>query len=346
MRMDTSLSGPILVTGASGYIAGHVVRELLERGHHVRGSLRDTSRADDLRAALRPFLSDPDAVDSRLEFVTLDLTSDDGWTEAVAGTRAVVHTASPFPMTQPRNRDDLVRPAVNGTKRALGCAASAGIRRVVLTSSVAAVVVQDPIHEARPRTARNWTDPDHRAATAYVASKTLAERRAWEIAKARDLDLTTVNPGLVLGAPVGDRFGTSVGLVRRFLQGRDPAVPNVMMDVVDVRDVARLHADALEMPATIGHRLIASAGGMWLPQIAALLKEAHPDRRIPTRTAPGWLLRLVALWDPSVKTVLPTLNAPLSCDATETEELTGIRFTPKEDVIRETATWLVRSGNV
>ncbi len=343
--MTQSADQTILVTGAAGYIARHVVRELLDRGYRVRGSMRDLGRAEGLREDLRQHLSDPDAATTRLEFVALDLNADQGWSEAMTGVSALIHTASPFPLAQPRDRDVLIRPAVQGTTRALTAAADAGVQRVVLTSSVAAIITQDPLHEARQRTGRNWTDPDHPATTAYGASKTLAERRAWEIAEERALHLTTVNPGMVLGPPIGGDYGSSVGVVKRILDARDPAMPHIMFDIVHVRDVARLHVDALTLAETIGERLVATGGAMWMTDMAAHLKDSFPGRRIPTARAPNWLLWIISLWDSAVRSIIPMPDAPLSCNPIRTEELTGMSFIDAREALTETAQWLIRREN-
>jgi len=338
---------PVLVTGASGFIARHILLELLRRGYRVRGSLRSMDRADGIRADLRPHLDDPALADTALEFVPLDLTRDAGWDAALDGVSALIHTASPFPLSQPKDPQDIIRPAVDGTARALNAALAAGVGRVVLTSSIAAVVTADPLHRETDRTEADWSDPDHPAITPYGASKTLAERRAWEIAAADpSLRLTTVNPGLVLGPPVGNDYGSSLRVVERFLKGSDPAVPRLIFDIVDVRDVARLHVVAMENDATAGERLICTAGAMWMPDLAALLAEDHPDRKIPTRVAPPWLMRIVGLFDPVVRSLLPVLGMRTVASAAKVRRLTGIDFIPPRDALRASARFLIESGRV
>jgi dihydroflavonol-4-reductase len=330
---------PVVVTGASGFLAGHVIRAALGAGHHVRGSLRNPARADEVRAAVLPGLP-PDAAD-RLSFVTLDLGRDDGWAAALAGARALVHTASPFPIAQPRNPDDLIRPAVDGTRRALTAAARAGVGRVVLTSSVAAI--QTPFD--RPvQDEGDWADLGHPAATPYVQSKTLAERAAWEIAAAQGLRLTAINPSLILGPVLGRTFGSSVGLVRRMLTGKDPLQPPISLAVVDVRDVARMHVAALDLPATEGQRIIASAGTLWFREMAAILKTAHPQRRIAMREAPRWVIRLLALTDPQVRAITGQLGYHALLANDRALALFGQPFIPAEEALRASATDLIRLG--
>lgn len=343
----TATTQSVLVTGASGFIARHVLLQLLERGYRVRGSLRTPAKAEAIRKDLRAHLGDPALADTALDFVTLDLTADAGWPEALAGMDALIHTASPFPLSQPRDPQVLIRPAVEGTRRALEAALAAGVDRVVLTSSVAAVLTSAPLDRAAPRTEADWTDPDHPATTPYGASKTLAERAAWAIAAAHPaLKLTTVNPGMVMGAPLGTEFGSSVGLVRRMMRGGDPALPRMVFDVVDVTDVARMHVAALETPATIGERLICSAGPMWMPEMGAALKKAYPDRRIPTRVAPYWLLWLIARFDPALRSVLPIYGQHMVSDAGHARRLLDFRFVPPERALLNTAAHLVATGAV
>ena len=316
----------VLLTGITGFIAKRIALDLLEAGHTVRGSLRSAARADEVRGALSAHLSDPAALD-RLGFVELDLTRDDGWAEALAGVDALVHTASPFPMTQPKNADEIIRPAVDGTLRALRAAAAAGVARVVLTSSVVAIEANG-IRD-RALTEDDWTDPNDPKASAYYKSKTLAERAAWDfVADHPDLRLTTINPALVLGAPLDGHYGTSLGVVERLFMGKDPMVPDIGFGIVDVADVSAMHVRALDRAQTAGKRYIASGASVTMPEIARHLKSRNPDRKIPTKTAPGWLLRVLSLFDPSIKTVLPGLgDTPRFDNGRATAEL-GIDFTP------------------
>ncbi len=333
------MSQTILLTGITGFIAKRLALDLLNKGYAVRGSLRSARREDEVRAALRPMLDDEAALD-RLSFVALDLTSDDGWDAAMEGVDALMHTASPFPMAQPKNPDDLIRPAVDGTLRALRAAQKAGVTRVVLTSSMVAIM-HDPGASGPRRDESNWTDPDAPTATPYDASKTLAERAAWDFVAAHpEMQLTTINPGLVTGVPLDAHFGTSLELVQRSLSGKDPAVPNFGLPIVDVADVAAMHIAALEKPQTAGKRYIASAGYMMFPEINAVLKGAFPDARITTRVAPKWLLRILSLFDPTVKTVLPSLDIRLDIDNARAREDMGIAFIPVAETLKQTGAYL------
>ncbi|MFW5655590.1 MAG: NAD-dependent epimerase/dehydratase family protein, partial [Roseicyclus sp.] len=203
------MSSLVVLTGITGFIAKRIALDLLEAGYAVRGTLRAARRADEVRDALRPRLRDPAALD-RLSFAEADLTRDEGWPEAMAGADALLHTASPFPMASPRDEGDIIRPAVEGTLRVLRAARAAGVGRVVLTSSVAAI-------EASPRrgayTEEDWSDPTHPKSSAYYRSKTLAERAAWDfVAEHPGMGLTAINPALVLGQPLDAHYGTSLAL--------------------------------------------------------------------------------------------------------------------------------------
>lgn len=301
----------ILVTGANGFIARHIVLRLLQSGYRVRASLRDTARAGDLADALRPQLADLSVLGpDRLETVALDLEADTGWSGALSGVAALMHTASPFPMTPPSDPDAVIRPAVAGTLRALRAAAQAGVGRVVLTSSAVAIAGTVRRDTAEPLGPQDWADPDLPGATAYGRSKLLAERAAWDFVArdAPDMALTTINPALVLGPPLGRRWGTSLRLVERLLSGRDPMLPQIGFPVVDVRDVAEAHLRALQRPETAGQRIPMGEDFLWMAEMAAILKDSHPGRRITTRVAPAALLRLLALFDPALRGILPSLG--------------------------------------
>lgn len=331
----------VLLTGASGFIAKHVALQLLQAGHVVRGSVRTGARGGELRAALAPHLP-PEAL-ARLEVVELDLLADAGWGAAMAGISALVHTASPFPIAQPKNPDDVIRPAVEGTRRALEAAAAAGVRRVVLTSSTVAVL-NESLDEVQDE--EDWCDLSLPSSTAYARSKTMAERLAWQIAGERGLALTTVNPGMVLGPPLDADTGSSVGLVRRILSGKDPMLPPFGFPVVDVRDVATVHLRALERPDSAGLRVIAAAGSLTLAGIGQVLKREWPARKIATREAPKWLMRLLALRDAEVRSILPKLGKLERVSNRRAIDVFGMQFIPAEQALLETARWLVASGQV
>lgn len=337
----------VLLTGATGFIAKHIAVRLLNAGHSVRGSVRSLDRAAEVTAAVTPHLDDPAAAE-RLRFVPLDLLADSGWQEALDGADALIHTASPFPMQQPRDRDEVVRPAVEGTRRALGAAQAAGVRRVVLTSSAAAIT-NAPLPEGRGTyDETDWTDLDHPTVTPYVASKTLAERAAWEMVEreAPELALTVINPVFVLGPPLDRHYGTSVRTVERLLRGTDPMLPRFGFSVVDVRDIAEMHVRALERPESAGLRLPGATRFLWFHEMAEILKAAHPERKIVTRQAPNAVVRLLALFDRSIRTITPILGRRDELSAARAETVLGMEFRDAADSVRATADWLIERGIV
>lgn len=331
----------ILLTGISGFIAKHVAAKLLNAGYAVRGSVRRLDRGAEVRAALGPHVT-PEAL-ARLSFTALDLESDAGWAEAMAGVTVLVHTASPFPIEQPKDEMLLIRPAVEGTLRALRAAKAAGVSRVVLTSSTVAVI-DTGVSGRQDET--NWCNTEAADASAYAKSKTLAERAAWDFAAAEGLHLTTINPGFVLGAPLDKHYGSSTGVIRRILRGKDPMLPMLDFPVVDVRDVAEMHLRAVQRPETAGSRFLAVAGNISMPAMAKVLKAAFPARRIPTGTAPLWLLRVLALFDGQIRAVLPAVGKSHPINNARAREVMGMKFISPEGALRATGTWLVDNGEV
>jgi dihydroflavonol-4-reductase len=327
----------ILLTGISGFIAKHIALRLLNAGYAVRGTVRKMDRRAEVFDALRPHLT-PGA-EQRLHLVPVDLTRDDGWVDAMDGVTALCHVASPFPIAQPENAEDLIRPAVDGTLRALRAAQTAGVDRVILTSSTIAVInsgksgIQDE---------NDWCDADAPGTTAYALSKLRAERAAWAFVQDHpSMRLTTINPGLVLGPPLDRYSGSSISIVTRMLRGRDPAVPKLGFAIVDVRDVAEMHLRALQRPETAGKRYVSVAGSMWMADMAQVLHKAYPQRKIATRDAPYLLLRALALFDKDVRSILPRLGQlhPVS-NARAVAEM-GMTFITPEQALLDAADWLV-----
>jgi dihydroflavonol-4-reductase len=300
----------VLLTGASGYIAKHIALQLLEAGYHVRGSLRSLSRGAEVTAAIKPHLSDDSDLEARLTYVALDLTSDDGWTEALAGIDVLMHTASPFPLDTPDHEDDLIRPAVDGALRALRAAHAAGVKRVVMTSSTVAILGSALPAGDTSFDETNWTDPTDPDVAAYGRSKTLAEKAAWDFIRdeAPDMQLTAVNPGFVLGAPLDDNSGTSMTVIKRLLRAKDPMLPNVGFSVVDVRDVAEMHVTVIDKPETIGQRIMTVDKFLTFQAISQAIKTAYPSRKIVTRVAPDFVIRLLGRFDSTIKSIIPSLG--------------------------------------
>lgn len=337
----------VFVTGGSGFIGKHIVRRLLDEGFAVRASVRSDQKAEETRAAMAANVKDGVDLDKFLSFAKLDLTQDHGWADALKGARALIHCASPFPMTQPEDENDLIEPAVDGTRRAIQAALDAGVGRVVLTSSVVSVMYRT-LSVGRDRyDESDWTDVNHPAANAYAKSKLLAEKAAWSMAKANpDLKLSVINPSLVLGPPLDQDIGTSVGILQRFLRGKDPMLPNMGVSIVDVRDVALAHVRALQRDASIGQRFICSERFMWFHEIAQVLAAEYPDRKIPTRVAPDFLIRFLALFDKNLKSITPLLGEAHQLSNEQAHDVLGIEFIEARNAIKTSAQALVRDGMV
>ncbi len=335
----------VLVTGGSGFVAGHCIRQLLDAGYRVRTTVRSLAREAAVRATLKSAGADPaDA----LSFVAADLTSDAGWPAAVAGCDFALHVASPFPLAVPKDENELIVPAREGALRLLRAARGANVRRVVLTSSFAAVGYGQPM-EGAAFTESDWTDVDGPGVSPYVKSKTLAERAAWDFMgrEGGDMELAVVNPVGIFGPVLGKEFATSIEIVRRMMDGALPGLPNLLFGVVDVRDVADLHLRAMRHPEAAGERFLAVAGDfVTLQMIARTLRSRLGDaaRRVPTRTLPDWLLRIVAVFDASVGQVVPELGKVKNATGEKARRVLG--WTPRswEDAVVATAESLARNG--
>lgn len=336
----------VLVTGGSGFVASHCILQLLAAGHDVRTTVRSLGRAEQVRATLREGGADPGG---RLSFAEADLTRDEGWPAAVAGCEYVLHVASPFPPTLPRTEDELIVPAREGALRVLRAARDAGVRRVVLTSSFAAVGYGHPDGRSTPFDEASWTVPHGADVQPYARSKTLAERAAWDFV-AREggaLELAVVNPVVVLGPVLSADTSTSILLVKRLLDGDIPGCPRVWFGVVDARDVADLHVRCMAHPAAPGERFLAVAGDfLSMRDFARVLRErlGPAARRVPTRQLPDWLLRLASLWDGQVKQIVPELGRPKNATSAKARSVLGWSPRSAEDTIVATAESLARLG--
>jgi nucleoside-diphosphate-sugar epimerase len=335
----------VLVTGGSGFIGMHCTLKLLAAGYRVRNTVRSLAREAEVRATLKA--AGADAGD-RLAFFAADLTADAGWAEAAAGCDYVLHVASPFPVSVPRHEDELIVPAREGALRVLRAARATGVKRVVLTSSFAAIGYGHAQVD-RPFTEHDWTRPEGDGVTAYAKSKTLAERAAWDFMarEGGDMELSVVNPVGVFGPALGADFSTSIEIIKRMMDGALPAVPRVTFGVVDVRDVADLHLKAMTDPEAAGERFLAVAGEfVSMRDIGLMLKRRMGEtaRRVPTRELPDWLLRIVALVDKSVGQVVPELGKRKNASADKARRTLGWSPRSAEDAIAATAESLVSLG--
>lgn len=334
----------VLVTGGSGFIGSHAILQALAAGLDVRSSVRNLRREGELRAFLR---ANGAHADAPLRFFAADLTGDAGWAEAVAGCDYVLHIASPFPAGIPKHEDELIVPARDGALRVLRAARDAGVKRVVLTSSFAAIGYGHPEQRA-PFDETTWTNLDGSIA-AYTKSKTLAERAAWDFI-AREgggLELSVVNPVGVFGPVLGADYATSIQLVQRLMTGSMPGCPRLRFGVVDVRDVVDLHLRAMADPAANGERFLAVAGDfLRVQEMARVLRTRLGDaaRKVPTRELPDWLVRLVAMFDPTVRQIVPDLGKYKNASADKARRLLGWSPRSNQDALVATAESLLRLG--
>jgi nucleoside-diphosphate-sugar epimerase len=333
----------VLVTGGSGFIGSHCILDLVRAGYRVR----TTVRSPDREATVRELVGAESA--DALSFATADLTSDAGWGDAVSGCDYVLHVASPFPLGPPKHEDDLIVPAREGALRVLRAARDAQVKRVVMTSSFAAVGYGVPLPD-RPFTEEDWSNPDGPGIGAYAKSKTLAERAAWDFvdAEGAGLELAVVNPTGVFGPVLGSDFSTSIQLVKRLLEGSIPGLPQVSYGIVDVRDVADLHRRAMAEPAGAGERFLAVAGQfMSVPEVAAVLRERMGDdaKKVPTRVLPNWLVRVVSRFDSSVKQIVPELGKARQASNAKAKSLLGWDPRPNEEAIVASGESLLRLGS-
>jgi dihydroflavonol-4-reductase len=328
--VDDPASTLVTVTGASGFIALHCVRELLERGFRVRGTVRNPSSVEALRRALAPL--EPG---ERLEFCAAELLSDQGWAEAMRGARYVLHVASPLPKAPPKDEDDLIRPAREGVLRVLAAARAAGVARVVMTSSAAA------ISSGRARTAthvfdeRDWSDLSQPMG-AYEKSKTLAEKAAWDDVREHGApELVAINPTFVLGPSLTQSDNTSNEIVGRILRRQIPGCPRLSLPLVDVRDVAKAHVLAMLTPAAAGERFLLVSDTAWMKQIAEVL--AGAGYRVPTRELPNVLVRLVSVFDPTLRLIVHRLGKPALTSAEKAKTRLGWSGRSMREMVLDTA---------
>lgn len=337
----------VLVTGGSGFIASHTILQLLAAGYKVRTTVRNLSREGDVRTMLRNGGAEPG---DQLSFVATELMSDSGWPAAVSGCEYVLHIASPFPSQVPKDENELIVPAREGALRVLSASRDAGVTRVVLTSSFAAVGYGHRDRSA-PFTEKDWTNPSGADVMPYTKSKTLSERAAWDFIdrEGAGLELAVVNPVAVFGPVLGPDYATSILLVEKMLDGTLPGLPRISLGVVDVRDVADLHLRAMTNPAAKGERFLALAGDfMWLIEIARALKErvGSGAQRVPTRQLPDWLVRLARFKDPAVKQIIPELGKWKNATSEKAQRLLGWSPRSREESVVATAESLVKLGLV
>jgi dihydroflavonol-4-reductase len=336
------MTSTVLVSGGSGYIAGFLIRQLVAEGWMVHTTVRSLAR----EAAVRELL----AVDnSRLKFFAADLNADAGWADAMAGCSHVAHVASPLPAGVPKDANELIVPARDGALRALRAAKAAGVKRFVMTSSVAAISYGRGrgVHHF---TEADWTDLSKPGISPYIQSKTVAERAArdWIAQEGGAMEYVSICPSVVLGPVWGRDYSASVMVVRKLLDGSMPACPDIGFGVVDVRDVADLHVRALKVPGLAGERFIASGRFMKLREIANVLRTQLGDeaRKVPTRQLPDWLVRVAAHFNPVARAVVGELGSVRNQSPAHAKAVLDWQTRPVEQSIVDTARCLLDLGIV
>lgn len=337
-------SGLVLVTGANGFVGKWTVIELLRAGFEVRGTVRSEGRAEAVRVAVAGQLGD--AVLPRLSFVRVDLMQDRGWPGAMQGVEAVAHVAAQILAEEPKDAQRVIGPALEGTERVLRHAIAAGVKRIVMTSSIATVGYgHGHEHGSRTYTEEHFTNLDAmRFSWAYCIGKTLAEQAAWAYARAEGLELTTVHPGAILGPALDGDASISLGMVTGLLDGTTPAMPSNGFSIIDVRDVAAMHVAALRQPSSIGQRYLAASDYVPFPDVARILREAYPDRQITQKVVPDWIIKLLARFGGPTRQIINDIGNEKHFSREKGEALLGRPFVSGRDAILASAESLIRLG--
>ena len=324
----------VLVTGITGYIGQHCAAELLRQGYEVVGTIRSKSKADDTRSAISKV-----APVDKLHFMEADLLLDKGWSAALEGCAYVLHIASPFSFTEPKDENELITPAVEGTKRVIAAAQRSGIKRMVLTSSTVAIIAGKDTGKYGPN---DWSDVNANIG-AYAKSKTLAERAAWVAVKGAEMELTVINPGGVFGSSLGAKIdGQSVSMMTDMITGKVPMIPDMAMGMVEVRDVAKLHVAAMTANGAAGQRFIAStAEPVEMATLAKVLREAGYNKA-PKIKAPTFLIKIMGLFDRDAKGMIPFIGKKAALDNSATLKVLNWKPTPMADSFKEMAAAISR----
>ncbi len=333
----------VLVTGATGFVASHLILGLLDEGYAVRGTIRSLAKG----AQLLKELSDYAGRQIEIELVEADLSSDDGWAEAMEGIDFVQHVASPFPAHQPETADELIIPARDGALRVLEAANAAGVRRVVMTSSVAAVDVAWKGDRPTAFDESHWTNMTRpEKVSFYAQSKTIAEKAAWEATK-RDgfkTELSVIVPTVVLGPAMSPGVSASLGMITATLKREMPAYPKLHQGIIDVRDLATAHIEAMRRAEAAGERIIICSESLWFKEIGAILQKAYPDRSMPKGELPTWLVRFMSRFKPELKLIAPNLGVLRNYNNQKAKNVLGMQFRPAKEAILASAESVTRLG--
>jgi dihydroflavonol-4-reductase len=331
----------VLVTGGTGFIGLHCLQQLLDKGYKVKTTIRSESRKQEVMEAMKKHSSNFE----NLEFFIADLLSDDGWSEAVNGSKYVLHVASPFFLGEPENEDVFIKPAVEGTLRVLKACADSDVQKVVLTSSFAAVGYGHS-REKEVYTEEDWSSVDGEISP-YAKSKTLAEKAAWEfvenLEESKKFELTVINPVAVTGPMLTSDIGSSNDFLLKLISGSMPACPKIHMGYIDVRDVAKAHIFSMTEDKTNGERIIVSENEMFFAEVGKTLNEAG-FKKSPTKEMPNFLVKIMSLFVGELKTLLSALNRKGDIDKTKAKSFFNWDFISTENSVTETAQQLQDMG--
>ena len=326
----------VLVTGISGFVGQHCAAELLKKGYAVRGSVRSLSKTDEVINGITKQID----TKGNLEFCELDLMKDAGWDKAMEGCDFVLHVASPFVVKVPKDENELIKPAVEGTLRALKAAKKAGVKRVVLTSSTVAM------HGGQSGIIKinqdSWTNVNGKNVTAYFKSKTLAEKSAWDFIKNQTgdtkLELVVVNPGPIYGPTLTGNLATeAMDFFKKLITGKVPMLPQAYSVMSDVRDVAAIHVQALENEKANGKRfIVTSEESHAIQEIAQILKTNGYDK-VSTKLAPTFLLKFIAKFNDEMKGMLPFVGNTIEADVSNTMKTFNWKPIPFKNTVLDTA---------
>lgn len=311
----------VLLTGVTGFLGSHTTIQLLEKGYQVIGTLRNKERADEIKHIIGQHTSRID----RLSLAEADLNDELVWHDLMDGVDYVQHIASPFPRKLPKHEDELIIPAKKGTLAVLEAAAANRVKRVVLTSSTGAIVYgKEKGHRSGVFTERDWTNIQNKKdSTPYFRSKTIAEKAAWDFIQQdkSELELTTICPGAILGPILEKDFGTSANIVIKTMDGSSPAIPRLGFDMIDVRSVAEMHILAMENPEAANERFICSGGFLSFKEVADILREQYPNKKIPRAVLPDFAVRLFAFIDKTLQPILIDLGVERKVDHSKAKKM-------------------------
>ncbi len=326
------IKGKVLLTGVTGFLGSHTAIQLLEKNYEVIGTLRNMNRANEIKEVITNHTNKI----QNLTFAEADLTDEQIWLELTKGVDYVQHVASPFPRELPKDENELIIPAREGALNVLKASFTNKVKRVVLTSSVAAIVYgKEKEHRNGTFDETDWTNPENKKdTTPYFRSKTIAEQAAWDFIRQNPgLELSVVCPGAILGPVLEKDFGTSANIVIKTMDGSSPALPDIGFDIVDVRSVADLLIRAMEMPEAVNERFIGVSEYLKFKDVARILKEAYPNRKIPKAKLPDFFVRLYSNFEKTLKPILIELGVERKTDNSKARKLLNWDPIPAREAI-------------